>query len=333
MDGSPRLDFPGTPGPVRGTGAQPIAADRLPGRRRRVSPRVNLALFLATVLATLIAGAILAHGGGLTWETVRTVALSPRLWTAGLPYSLCVILILGCHEMGHYLACRYYGIEATLPFFLPGPPPFGTFGAVIRIRSPFIDRRALFDVGVAGPIAGFVAAIPILVYGLGHSTVTREPPQSGDLFLASCLLLNLLYPMFFEAWPDVAIRLHPTVAAAWLGLFATALNLLPVGQLDGGHMLYAVSRRAHALVSRAGIVLLILGGFFIGGSHLVMFGAMFALLGPGHPPTLDEARGLGPGRVAVALLGVGIFLLCFIPFQPIDIYLEPSPTSLLALNG
>jgi membrane-associated protease RseP (regulator of RpoE activity) len=225
--------------------------------------------------------------------------------------------------MGHYVACRVYGVDATLPFFLPGLNPFGTFGAVIRIRAPIPDRRALFDIGVAGPIAGFVVAIPVLFYGLMHSTVITEPPREGGMGLASCLLLELLYPLFFDTARGVSIQLHPTMAAAWLGLFATALNLLPVGQLDGGHMVYALSRRAHGGVSRLGVVLLIVLGLLLQGPHLVLFGLIFAIVGPGHPPVLDERHGLGVGRVLIALLALVIFVLCFIPTTPVVLY-EPA---------
>src|SRR5262249_46298699 len=156
-----------------------------------------------------------------------------------LSYSLSLIAILGAHEMGHYVACRLYRIEATLPFFIPGPPAFGTFGAVIRIRSPFTTRRALFDVGVAGPIAGFLVALPVLAYGLSHSQIVRLEPHPGDIGFPSCLLLELAYRYFFRSLaPGETISLHPVVIAAWVGMLATFLNLIPVGQLDGGHMLY-----------------------------------------------------------------------------------------------
>src|SRR5438552_3063160 len=131
----------------------------VPAARRHFPPSVNLACFLLTLVTTLIAGTLLTLDD-LSPATVRDVFLSPSLWTLGLPYSLCLILILGAHEMGHYVACRIYGIDASLPFFIPGPPIIGTFGAVIRIRAPFTSRRALFDIGVAGPIAGFVVALP-----------------------------------------------------------------------------------------------------------------------------------------------------------------------------
>jgi membrane-associated protease RseP (regulator of RpoE activity) len=251
-----------------------------------------------------------------SFRLLARVASSPRDWPAGLPYALSVLFILGAHEMGHYLACRWYRIEATLPFFLPGPNLFGTFGAVIRIRAPFTSRRALFDVGVAGPLAGFVAALPILYYGLIHSTVVTAAPQPGTIGLTDCLLLHWLYPRFFDLGAGASVQLHPVFAAAWLGLFATALNLLPIGQLDGGHMLYALSPRVHGPVSRLGIVALFACGLWFAGWHLLIFGALFAFLGVAHPRPIDDETPLDSARIAVALLGLIIFILCFIPTTP-----------------
>jgi membrane-associated protease RseP (regulator of RpoE activity) len=282
--------------------------------RPRLPPWVNLALFLMTILTTLLAGTLLTLDD---YTAFWDVLLTPRLWTIGLPYSASLILILGAHEMGHYVMCRKYGIDATLPFFIPGPPLFGTFGAVIRIRSPFTDRRALFDIGVAGPLAGFVVALPILVYGVSHSTILHQLPRQVSLEFPSCLLLNLaMRNLIHDLKPGDIVELHPVVAAVWVGLLATFLNLLPIGQLDGGHMLYALSRRAHRPISLTVIVLLIAAGLLFGGYHLIVFGVLWAALGPRHPPVLDESVPLGPLRVLVALLALVIFILCFIPQSP-----------------
>ena len=295
----------------------PPPLGRLARRGRPFPPAVNLACFLATLGSTVVAGALMTLDDW-SWRAAREVLLGPRYWTLGVPYSLSLLLILGSHEMGHYVACRIYRIEASLPFFLPSPFLFGTFGAVIRIRAPFTHRRALFDVGVAGPLAGFIVAIPVLLYGLAHSTVTRQPARPGDIGLGSCLLLEILYPLFFRLGPEASIRLHPVFAAAWLGLLATALNLLPIGQLDGGHMLYAISPRVHATVSRYGVPAMIIFGVVFQAWPLVTFGIIFAIIGWRHPPLLDEEAGLDRGRLAIALLSLLIFLLCFIP-QPIGV--------------
>ncbi len=281
-------------------------------RRRPLPPSVNLACFLLTIVTTLVAGTLMTLGD-LSWATMWDVLLTPSYWTLGIPYSLSLILILGTHEMGHYVACRLYRIDASLPFFLPAPHLFGTFGAVIRIRAPITHRRALFDIGVAGPIAGFIVALPIIVYGLSRSVVTRQPPHPDEIGLGSCLLLDLLQRLVLTGDPSATIRLHPVCMAGWIGLLATSLNLLPIGQLDGGHMLYALSRPVHRAVSRYGCPILIVGGLLTGGYHLVTFGVVFAFLGPGHPPLLDESEALGAGRRTIALLSLVILVLCFIP--------------------
>ena len=281
--------------------------------RRRLSPLVNLLCFLLTVVTTVVAGALLTVNE-LSFRTAFDIILTPSLWSLGYPYSLSLILILGAHEMGHYVACRIYGIDATLPFFIPAPTPIGTFGAVIRIRSPFTSRRALFDVGVAGPIAGFVVSLPVLWWGLAHSHIIPYHPRPGDIGWPSCLLLDLAYSYFFPSvGAGETISLHPVVVAAWVGLLATFLNLLPVGQLDGGHLLYALSPRAHRPVSLVAIVMLISAGMLFGGLHLILFGVVWAIIGPWHPPLRNESERLGPGRVLVALLALAILILCFIP--------------------
>jgi len=284
--------------------------------RRPFPPWVNGVCFVATLFSTTIAGAVLARPDPLSFATLSQVLASPSTWWAGLPYALAAIGILGTHEMGHYIACRYYRIDASLPFFLPGPNLFGTFGAVIRIRAPFTDRKALFDVGVAGPRAGFAALLPVLWYGLRHSMVTNVPPAAGEVALTPCLLLDLVYPLFFHLEPGQSIQLHPLVSAAWLGLFATALNLLPIGQLDGGHMVYALSPRAHFWVSRILPAVLIVGGYKVGGFHLIFFGVLFGLLGARHPRPIDDLTPLGAGRRVVAVLGLLVFILTFIPQTP-----------------
>ncbi|HXH27555.1 MAG TPA: site-2 protease family protein [Candidatus Polarisedimenticolia bacterium] len=283
-----------------------------PGPGRRLPAGVNLLFLMASLYTTLLAGVLMAlddYTPATMWDVMRT----PSLWDLGLSYALPVLLILGAHEMGHYVACRLYRIDATLPFFIPGPPLFGTFGAVIRIRAPFTDRRALFDIGVAGPIAGFVVAIPVLLYGLGHSTiVAAAPPAQHGFILPSCLLLDLLYRWYFPGATG-SIQMHPAFAAAWLGLFATFLNLLPVGQLDGGHILYALSSRIHRSAARFVLPLMVVTGLLLGGIHLIVFAILILMLGTRHPPMIYERRDLGRGRIAVAILAFVIFILCLIP--------------------
>ena len=302
--------------PVPSEPGATMSRDSPPPPGRPSSPLLHLILFLLTLLTTTIMGAVAERPEPFSVETLVQVMRSPREWVAGLPFSLAALFILGCHEMGHYVACRLYRIESSLPYFLPGPNLFGTFGAVIRIRSPFPTRRALFDVGIAGPLAGFVALVPILLYGLAHSTVAPGVPSSGTIALPPCLLLSLLYPLYFPLAEGTTITLHPLFVAAWLGLFATSLNLLPIGQLDGGHVLYALSPRVHALVSRAGVVLLVVVGYYYGGVHLIVFGILFGLLGLRHPRPIDETQPLGGARLAIAVAGLVLFVLTFFPLAP-----------------
>ena len=313
MDSEPRMPEEGSSPGRRWVPSLSTPAGR---GRRPLPPSINLACFLLTVVTTLIAGAILTQDD-FTTRAIGDVVLTPALWLLGAPYSLSLILILGAHEMGHYVACRIYGIDASLPFFIPGPPLIGTFGALIRIRAPITTRRALFDIGVAGPIAGFIVALPVLAYGLSRSTLLPEGPRPGGIGFPPCPLLSLALAWQFPGLgPEAVVEIDPVVVAAWVGLLATFLNLLPIGQLDGGHVLYALSRRAHPLVSRVGTALLIVLGIFLGGYHLVVFGAIWAIIGTRHPPVLEETEGLGAGRVVVALLALAIFVLCVIPTAP-----------------
>jgi len=309
------LDDGSLPVPLE-DGAQAPSLSPAPAPRRRSSPWLHAGLLLATIFSTTIVGAVLAGDDPFSFALLEKIVRHPGEWPAGLPYSLSALFILGCHEMGHYVACRLYRIDASLPYFLPGANMFGTFGAVIRIRAHFPTRRALFDVGVAGPIAGFVAILPVLALGFAWSTPTNVPPVPGEVGLPSCLLLSLLSPLFFDPAQGASIHLHPLFVAAWFGLFATSLNLLPIGQLDGGHMLYALSPRAHAIVSRFGSLLLVAFGLLSGGAHLVVFGVLFWLIGLRHPRPLDAIEPLGAGRHAVALFGLLLLVLTFFPMAP-----------------
>jgi membrane-associated protease RseP (regulator of RpoE activity) len=252
------------------------------------------------------------------WKHILLLALTAAStnYTFGPWYAVGVLAILGAHEMGHYLACRYYRLDATLPYFIPMPlTPFGTLGAVIRIREPFPNRQALFDIGIAGPIAGFVVLIPILFLGMYWSHVIEVVPVS--IQLGRPLLYQLARWMTFGSIPDTHfVSLHPLVTAAWLGMLATALNLLPFGQLDGGHISYAaLGRRATplSLVTVAAAVTMC----FFSINWLLMTALMVAMLfltGPRHPPVMNEYQQLGTGRLALAVFAIVMFVLCFTPF-------------------
>lgn len=238
-------------------------------------------------------------------------------WYVGGPiYSATVLVILGAHEMGHYLVARHYRVPVSLPYFVPLPiGPFGTMGAVIRMGSLGADRRQLFDIGVAGPIAGLVLALPACALGLALSKVVPlDPLHQKDYF-------ELQSPLLFQ-WLSDAIKgpmppgqdvfLHPMAFAGWAGLFVTALNLLPVGQLDGGHIIYALfdrpwSGRISVLVA---VGFLVMAGFF-NRSYLIF--AVLAFLMRKHPPTWDDSLPLNRGRRVIGVLLLLMFFLCFTP--------------------
>ncbi|MEP7309022.1 MAG: site-2 protease family protein [Acidobacteriota bacterium] len=243
------------------------------------------------------------------------------LVAGGFYYSLTILLILGCHELGHYFACRYYDVDASLPFFIPVPFLLtGTMGAFIRIREPIPSKRMLFDIGIAGPIAGFLVAVPALVLGLVLSHVSRVPPNMTGFELGEPLLFQLVSKLIWGATPaGYSLNLHPIAFAAWFGLLATALNLFPVGQLDGGHISYAVLGRYSTYVTLATIgVALTLTWFAI--SWLVWTVLMIGMLvvfGPKHPRTIDEHVPLDRTRMILALFALIMFILCFTP-APIE---------------
>ena len=219
--------------------------------------------------------------------------------------------------MGHYLACRYYRVDATLPYFIPAPPIVlsGTLGAVIRIREPFPNRKALFDIGIAGPIAGFVVLVPVLFVGMAWSQVIEVVPV--PFLLGRPPLYQFVRWFTFGSIPEThLVSLHPLVLAAWFGMLATAINLLPFGQLDGGHILYALLRRIATPISLLTVSAGVIMTFFSLNWLLmtVLMLAMLYIVGPRHPPTLVEDDRLGWSRYALGLFALVIFVLCFTPF-------------------
>lgn len=251
--------------------------------------------------------------GGLGIERVRHVTTVEALTLSALFYALPLALILLSHEMGHYLMCRRYGIDASPPYFLPFPSLFGTMGAFIRIREPMRRKRELFDIGVAGPLAGFVVTIPFLLYGLLHTRPSPEAGMQEGSFLFSyppivTLLQDALLPFPFDS---TMVFEHPTFMAAWAGLFVTMFNLIPLGQLDGGHALYAVAGRRirwFTFPLLAGLVAL---GFRF--MTWWILAALVLVFGVSHPRVDDEDAPLGAPRAAVAALTLAVFLLCFLP--------------------
>lgn len=309
----------------------PVAASPDPPESSR-SPRFVLALLLLllTFFTTTVLGTTYFLGSRTDvlftaplWlhpATVRAVLEEPGLLGIGLRFSLPALFILLCHELGHFLACRRYSLPATLPYFLPAPIGIGTFGAFIRIRGPLRSKRELFDVGVAGPLAGFAALIPFLVLGIAWSSPSQivaagsDEMASASLFVPGRGLLTVaLVRLFHGPLPAGAVLdLHPFALAAWVGLFATMLNLLPLGQLDGGHILYAVAGRAQRrLAWPLWIGLAAVGTFYWLG--WLFWCAVTLLLGLRHPAVLDEDVPLDPHRRRIAWLVLLIFVLCFMP--------------------
>jgi membrane-associated protease RseP (regulator of RpoE activity) len=247
----------------------------------------------------------------------------------GLWYSGTILAILGAHEMGHYLLCRWYDVDATLPYFIPAPLPLtGTLGAVIKIREPFPTRAALFDIGVAGPIAGFVVLVPALFWGLSLSTVVPDPTITDLISLGEPLLFQWATSLVFGDLPaGHTINMHPMVFAAWFGMLATALNLLPFGQLDGGHITYATVGRYSTPISLAtvgGAVLMT----FVSSSWIfmtVMMLVMLLTLGPRHPRVIYEHEPIGTGRTWIAIAALVILAICFtpVPIEPYDLIRNP----------
>lgn len=234
----------------------------------------------------------------------------PSILVAGLPYSVALLLILCAHEFGHYLACVYYQIEASLPFFMPAPTFIGTFGAFIRFRSPVKSRRELFDVGVAGPLAGFLFTIPALGIGLALSKVVPGIGSQGEMQLGTPLVMRAIELWLFPGAGAADIYLHPVARAAWVGMLATALNLLPVGQLDAGHMVYACFGERHRWVSLAVIVLMIPLGFVY--PPWWIYAAILFFVGRRHFAVFDNSP-LDRGRWLLLGLTVLVFVLCFVP--------------------
>jgi len=304
---------------------RPIAAFTVQATRQRFQHKFwkHVLLFVFTLLSTTLAGA--CHYEAFVSDFSR-MPVTLGLWgflLNGLWYSGTILAILGAHEFGHYYLCRKYNVDATLPYFLPAPLLTGTLGAVIRIREPFPTRTALFDIGVAGPIAGFVVLVPALFLGMMLSNVTPEPPISAGLVsLGEPMLFRLAERLVFGALPEgQALNIHPIVFAAWFGMLATALNLLPFGQLDGGHISYATIGRWSTPLSLA-TVLFAVAMTFVSTSWMFMTAmmvVMLVLLGPRHPRVIYEYEPLGPGRKAIAVIAVIMLIICFTP-APIEPY-------------
>jgi membrane-associated protease RseP (regulator of RpoE activity) len=302
-----------------------------PGAPPRRPTARQLAISVLLLVVTLFTSTTLGAGWYLStrtdvttdllpWlspETVGEVWSDPGLLRLGLSFSLPLLFILLCHELGHYVACRIHSLPATLPFFIPAPLGLGTFGAFIRIRGLVRTRGQLLDVGAAGPIAGFLALLPFLLVGMARSTVADiavAPDFQATpfaLWLPGRNLALMLAAHAVQGRSDLPLDLHPFALAAWVGLLATALNLLPLGQLDGGHILYAALGRLQRLLALPLWLALAATSFLWPG--WIVWCALVLLLGLVHPPVLREDVPLGPARLLIAAIALLLFVLSFIP--------------------
>ena len=292
-----------------------IALVRLPVVRRASGGwkgwPLNLALFIATLGTTLFAGAIMEGADPI---------IQPLALLKGAPFSASLLLILGCHELGHYLTARAYGVQVSLPYFVPLPlPPIGTMGAIIRMRSPIPSRKVLFDIGIAGPLAGLILAIPILAIGLRLSPVraiSDLATQEGVTSLGSSLGLEFLQWLVKGSIPaGYDVFLHPVALAGWLGLFVTALNLMPLSQLDGGHIIYAALGRGYKKIVWVFLGVLVVLFIISHWPGWILWVALTIGMGLRHPPPLDDLTPLDPLRRRLALFAMAL-LVALLPPSP-----------------
>jgi membrane-associated protease RseP (regulator of RpoE activity) len=306
-----------TPFLKRDKGLTWVQAVPLAAVEERSRPIVNIVLFCLTVLSTVAAGCLVA--GSFPFVDFNPLRTPGRL-LQGLPFAITLLAILGTHEFGHYFTARAYGASVSLPYFIPAPPPlflFGTLGAVIRMRSPARDRNSLFDIAVAGPLAGLIVALPALWIGLHWSRVGVVPEGGGVTFGDSLLMRFMTYLVFGRIPEGMDVFVHPVALAGWVGLFVTALNLFPVGQLDGGRIAYALFGPRHRYVSIGTFfALLALGAVAESLNWIVFAGLVFLLIGFHHAPPLDDVTPLSGERYAVGVFCL-VLLVLLVPPVPI----------------
>ncbi len=300
------------PSVARENGGYVVHVQERPPTRFR-GAHVNLLLLLATVGTTSVAGA-------LNWASYASISvLGADAFLYGIvSFTVPLLAILGAHEMGHYLMAKRHGVRASLPFFIPSVPILGTFGAFISMRDPIPNRKALLEIGISGPLIGFLLAIPITLIGLFLTATDPRPPSvggGGDIISPS-ILYGWMLNLFPTAMSD-PFRRHPTAFAGWVGLFVTAINLLPAGQLDGGHVARALfGERARYLSWGAVLFLLTLGVYYTG---WFLFALIILLLGVRHPPPLNDLTKMSPSRQVLGALAIVILLLTFVPAPFIEV--------------
>ena len=297
-------------------------------KKKKANVKLNIIMLILTLFTTIWAGAYIwnsRNGGGDVYDIFKVLVSPMDLLLGALTFALPLLLILGIHELGHYFTSRYYHVEASLPYFIPIPPiisPFGTFGALISMRENISNRKALVEIGAAGPIAGFVVAIPVTALGL---VLTNTFPAEGAEIVEGAPYIVFNEPLMFDIL-EIFIpvgnegMIFPTALAGWIGLFVTALNLFPVGQLDGGHIVRGLLGDSAKYVSYGVIATLIAMGLITGFITYIFFAVLILLLGGRHPPPLDDYSSLGKRQYLVAGLAVMMFILTFHPI-PLETYI------------
>jgi len=277
-------------------------------KKRKDKILIQIALFVLTVMSTLIAWAWVDE------YTLKEIISRPGVLLKGIPFTVSLLIILGLHELSHYAVSLRYGIKVSLPYFIPFPNILGTMGAVIVGRSPFPDRKSLFDVGIAGPLASFILSLIVLIIGLQGSKIVPPVITSRTFFIGSSLLYDFICWIKFPHIPyGYTYSITPMMFAGWVGFFVTALNLLPIGQLDGGHISYALFGRYHKLITRFVIVLLVIFGVLYFSPIWIVIGLFVLVMGATHGPPLDDITPLNPGRIWLAVSALIILIICFIP--------------------
>ncbi len=270
-------------------------------KTKKPFPYLNVVLFLITLFTTTFAGSLFSGK-----EPKSLADLS-----SGLPFSLSLLTILLFHEFGHYLMSRKYNVEATLPYFIPAPSFIGTFGAIIKMKSTVRSKKALINIGATGPLAGFFIAIPFLFYGLLNSKMTQIKGEA--MFLGDSIIMKLATYIVWGNIPEgYDIVLHPVAFAAWIGMFVTAMNLIPVGQLDGGHIIYAMFTKNFKKITFISLLILLILGLSKWEGWLIWSFLLF-ILGKNHPPVEDVFEDLPLREKVIGYLSIVVFLLTFIP--------------------
>ncbi len=267
-------------------------------------PFLHIALFSLTLISTIFVGAL---------QTGADVLKHPGEIYRGLPFALSLIAILLTHEFSHYFASKLHGVKATLPYFIPAPTIVGTFGAFIKMKSPIVTRKALIDIGASGPVAGFAVSAAAAAAGLRASEIVPVSQTAGALNLGDSILFSFLVRAVIGVTPaDYDILLHPVAFAGWIGLFVTSINLIPVGQLDGGHIAFAFLGEKHSRLSFILIAAMCLLGVLIWEGWLV-WAVLLLILGLRHPPVVCWERSLDKRRKVLGLTALLIFIITFIP--------------------